>query len=128
MHAEPTIREPIDHARQVPNQARASRELVSQVANETFQQLHTCAAREGASHWGTLRTGPIRFSGPTHLPPEVHELTTRMETAIKTITPIDQRHRGAITAFLWTARNQPLWDCNKRTGRIIVNGVLLQNA
>ena len=36
-------------------------------------------------------------------------------------------HRKAIAAFLWTARNQPFWDGNRRTGRLMMNGILLEH-
>ena len=40
---------------------------------------------------------------------------------------MDNVHHRAIAAFLWTARNQPFWDGNKRTGRLMMNGVLLDH-
>lgn len=49
-----------------------------------------------------------------------------MAAALEAIGAMHETHRKAIAAFLWTARNQPFWDGNKRTGRLMMNGVLLE--
>ena len=48
-----------------------------------------------------------------------------MEAAIETIDAMKSVHCKAIATFLRTARNQPFRDGNKRTGRLMMNGILL---
>ena len=124
----------IEDAEQVLNQARSWRELIARVEAGTFkvdrasfEELHAHVAREEALEWGVLRTGSVRIAGTTHLPPDADTLPARMDSAIKTITTMQEVHHKAIAAFLWTARNQPFRDGNKRTGRLIMNGILLEN-
>ena len=124
----------IEDAEQVLNQARAWRELIARVERRTFsleratfEALHAHVAREEALEWGSLRTGAVRIAGTTHEPPDAETLPARMETAIETIGTMEEVHHKAIAAFLWTARNQPFWDGNKRTGRLMMNGILLEH-
>ena len=124
----------IQDAEQVLNQARSWRELIARVENGTFkvdrtcfEELHALVAREEALEWGVLRTGSVRIAGTRHEPPDAETLPAQMEAAIETITTMQEVHRKAIATFLWTARNQPFWDGNKRTGRLIMNGILLEH-
>ena len=124
----------IEDAEQVLNQARSWRELIARVEAGTFrvdrasfEELHAHVAREEALEWGVLRTGSVRIAGTTYEPPDADTLPARMEAAIETITTMQEVHHKAIAMFLWTARNQPFWDGNKRTGRLIMNGILLEH-
>ena len=121
-------------AEQVLNQARSWRELLARVERgtfrldrATFEALHALIAREEALEWGRLRTGAVRIAGTTHEPPDAQGLPARMQAAIETIGAMKGVHRKAIAAFLWTARNQPFWDGNKRAGRLMMNGILLEH-
>lgn len=124
----------IEDAEQVLNQARSWRDLIARVElgsfrldRATFEELHAHVAREEALEWGGLRTGAVRIAGTAHEPPDAHTLPARLEAAIETIGAMKGLHRKAIAAFLWTARNQPFWDGNKRTGRLMMNGILLEH-
>jgi len=124
----------IEDAEQVLNQARAWRDLIARVERgtfslerATFEKLHAHVAHEEALEWGVLRTGAVRIAGTMHEPPDAQTLPARMEAAIETIGTMEEVHRKAIAAFLWTARNQPFWDGNKRTGRLMMNGILLEH-
>ena len=124
----------IEDAAQVLNQARSWRDLIARVElgsfrldRATFEELHAHVAREEALEWGGLRTGAVRIAGTTHEPPDAQTLPARMEAAIGTLSAMKGVHRRAIAAFLWTARNQPFWDGNKRTGRLMMNGILLEH-
>ena len=123
----------IEDAQQVLNQARSWRELIGRVESgafrldrTTFEQLHAHVAYEEALEWGCLRTGDVRIAGTRHEPPDARSLPARMESALETIRRIEGLHRKAIATFLWTAANQPFWDGNKRTGRLMMNGMLLE--
>ena len=124
----------IEDAEQVLNQARSWRDLIARVERgtfkldrATFEELHAHVAREEALEWGVLRTGAVRIAGTKHQPPDAQTLPARIEAAIETIGAMKKVHRKAIAAFLWTARNQPFWDGNKRTGRLMMNGILLKH-
>ena len=124
----------IEDAEQVLNQARSWRDLIARVERgtfkldrATFEELHAHVAREEALEWGVLRTGAVRIAGTKHQPPDAQTLPARIEAAIATIGAMKKVHRKAIAAFLWTARNQPFWDGNKRTGRLMMNGILLEH-
>ncbi len=124
----------IEDAEQVLNQARSWRNLIARVEHgnfrfdrATFEELHAHVAREEALEWGGLRTGALRIAGTTHEPPDARTRPARMEAAIETIGAMKGVHRKAIAAFLWTARNPPFWDGNKRTGRLMMNGIPLEH-
>ena len=124
----------IEDAEQVLNQARSWRDLIARVERgtfkldrATFEELHAHVAREEALEWGVLRTGAVRIAGTKHQPPDAQTLPARIEAAIERIGAMKKVHRKAIAAFLWTARNQPFWDGNKRTGRLMMNGILLEH-
>lgn len=123
----------VEDAEQVLNQARSWRELLTRVEDgtfrldrATFEALHAHVAREEALEWGRLRTGPVGIGGTRHRPPAAEELPARMAAALEAIGAMHETHRKAIATFLWTARNQPFWDGNKRTGRLMMNGILLE--
>lgn len=123
----------VEDAEQVLNQARSWRSLLErleqgafQFDRPTFEALHAHVAREEALEWGCLRSGPVGIGGTRHKPPAAEELPARMAAALKTISALPETHTRAIATFLWTARNQPFWDGNKRTGRLMMNGLLLE--
>ena len=123
----------VEDAEQVLNQARSWRALLGQLEQRTFrfdratfEALHAHVAREEALEWGCLRSGPVRVGGTSHTPPAAEELPAHMAAASEAIGAMPGTHRKAIAAFLWTARNQPFWDGNKRTGRLMMNGILLE--
>ncbi|KFA99683.1 Fic family protein [Vibrio sp. ER1A] len=87
--------------------------------------LHAIAAEEEALEWGKFRTGYISITGSEYEPPAPDVLDRKwieMEAIICEQSDIYDR---AITAFLQMARNQFFWDVNKRTGRFMMNGILL---
>lgn len=92
---------------------------------ETALKLHSIAAEEEALEWGKFRTGYVSITGSEHEPPAPTGLDEKwldMETIIFEQVDIYDR---AIVAFLQMARNQFFWDVNKRTGRFMMNGILL---
>ena len=124
----------VEDAEQVLNQARSWRELITRVEQgtfrsdrATFEALHALVARNEALEWGTLRTGPVGIAGTAHEPPDAGTLPERLESALDTLAAMRNLHRRAFGTFLWTARNQPFWDGNKRTGRLMMNGILLEH-
>lgn len=92
---------------------------------ETALSLHSIAAEEEALEWGKFRTGYVSITGSEYEPPAPSELDEKwLEMEANVFEQLDVYDR-AITAFLQMARNQFFWDVNKRTGRFMMNGILL---
>ncbi|MGR5238988.1 Fic family protein [Vibrio alfacsensis] len=87
--------------------------------------LHNIAGEEEVLEWGKFRSGYVSITGSEHEPPgpdELDEKWVEVQTAVNACNDI---YDQAITAFLQMARSQFFWDVNKRTGRFMMNGILL---
>ncbi len=87
--------------------------------------LHNIAGEEEALEWGKFRSGYVSITGSEYEPPgpdELDEKWVEVQTAVNACNDI---YDQAITAFLQMARSQFFWDVNKRTGRFMMNGILL---
>ena len=118
--------------KQVLNQAASWAELLRQVEadsfhcmSENFKALHALVAREEALLWGKFRDGPVTISGTERRPPPHEELEQRFEDGMARIMGIEETHAKAMAVFLLAARSQFFFDGNKRTGRLMLNGILL---
>lgn len=118
--------------KQVLNQTASWKELLRQVeagsfrcTADNFRGLHALVAREEALAWGEFRDGPVTISGTDCLPPPHQELEKGFETGMARIMDIEETHTRAMAVFLFAARNQFFFDGNKRTGRLMMNGILL---
>lgn len=118
------------------NQANAWRFLFESIDNNAFDlsktfvcKLHDLAAETEALEWGQFRTGNVTIAGTDYLPPKPVELGTLWEQ-ITTLPKHDNPlalYTQAIGLFLDMARSQFFYDVNKRTGRMMMNGLLLQH-
>ena len=118
---------------QVLNQAASWNELLHQVeagsfrcTAEVFKALHALVAREEALYWGRFRDEPVTISGTEYRPPAHQELEERFTHGMARIRDISETHAKAMAMFLFAARNQFFFDGNKRTGRLMMNGILLR--
>lgn len=121
----------------VQNQINSWRELVALIEQNRFAfdqrtacALHTKVACEEALEWGVFRSGSVRISGTAYLPPpdaELPRLFAALEARIKTLVQAGRIHQAAIAAFLTMAASQFFYDGNKRTGRLMMNGLLLSH-
>ena len=118
--------------KQVLNQGASWAELLRQVEAESFRctannfkVLHALVAQEEALTWGEFRDGPVTISGTEYRPPPHEELEQRFEDGMAGIMGIEETHAKAMAVFLFAARSQFFFDGNKRTGRLMLNGVLL---
>ena len=115
------------------NQADAWRHLFSLVSEKRFSfskaialDIHKIAGKEEALEWGAFRTGNVTISGSEYEPPSpknLDQVWVDIEHAVRACSDIYDR---AITAFLLMARAQLFWDVNKRMGRFMMNGILLE--
>lgn len=114
------------------NQAKAW-ELVFELAGhnrfsfnkETALGIHAIAGREEALSWGAFRTGHVTIAGSAYMPPAPEQLNARWLEIENLVLSEPDVYDRAIAAFLHMARNQFFWDVNKRTGRFMMNGILL---
>lgn len=92
---------------------------------EKVCELHAIAAKDEALEWGQFRTGGVTIAGTQYMPPSARELPTLFEEMILESQRLADIYDYAISVFLEMARNQFFYDVNKRMGRFIMNGILL---
>lgn len=95
------------------------------VSKEFVCALHAVAGKEEALEWGCFRSGDVTIAGSSYLPPKAEALDRKFSELLASMNTIDDIYDQAIHAFLSMARNQFFYDVNKRTGRLMMNGVLL---
>ena len=122
----------LEDERQVLNQATSWKELLArtqqgrfELSRRTFCDLHALVAREEAPEWGVFRTGSMTIAGTDYRPPQWEALEAILEQGLETLHKIDSLHERAIAMFLFGALNQFFYDGNKRTSRLMMNGILL---
>ena len=97
------------------------------VSFEKACALHAVAVKEEAMGWGCFRSGGVTIAGTDYQPPPANALPAllhRMVSEMNSIPDIDDR---AIFVFLAMTRCQFFYDVNKRMGRFMMNGVLLDH-
>ena len=99
-----------------------------EVTKQMFNEVNENIAKNEALEWGHFRTGKVCIAGTkTYVAPDFKDLDEIFDKEIDLIlngfNPIEQ----AIRIFLWGALNQFYWDGNKRTARIMANGILISS-
>ena len=89
-------------------------------------QINEIIAKNEAIYAGKFRNGSVSIAGTQkYKAPKYDELDSIFSNEIHVILdkfpPVEQ----AIRLFLWGSLNQFYWDGNKRTARIIANGILI---
>ncbi|NYZ70017.1 Fic family protein [Endozoicomonas sp. SM1973] len=114
------------------NQGNAWRHLFDSIHQGAFKlnadyacQLHGIAGKEEALEWGQFRSGGVTIAGTDYLPPAASELPCLFDKMVAGTKSIDDIFDQAIFVFLTMARNQFFYDVNKRMGRFMMNGILL---
>lgn len=114
------------------NQARAWTYIFALVEQGSFQfnqknvlKIHQIAGQEEALEWGQFRSGYVTIAGTHYEPPAPEDLDTARREVERQVDHEPDVYDRAITAFLQIARTQFFWDVNKRTGRFMMNGILL---
>jgi Fic family protein len=96
------------------------------VSKEMFHRINDIIAREESLEWGKFRTGRVGIAGTkSYVAPLYNELDEIFERELPMI--LDGKHEveQAIRLFLWAALNQFYWDGNKRTARLMANGIMV---
>ncbi|USE35834.1 Fic family protein [Endozoicomonas sp. SCSIO W0465] len=116
------------------NQAAAWKYLFSLVSEDKFSfskdialSVHSIAGKEEALEWGAFRTGNVTISGSEYEPPSPKDLDHVWAEIESEMAACNDVYDLAITAFLRMARAQFFWDVNKRMGRFMMNGILLND-
>ena len=114
------------------NQGCAWRALFSAIKQGEFQlnseyacQLHSIAAKEEALEWGKFRSGGVTIAGTHYMPPTADKLSQLFKKMSAEIVLFEDIYEQAIFVFLTMARYQFFYDVNKRMGRFMMNGILL---
>lgn len=94
---------------------------------EIALRLQSLAARGEALEEGVFRTGKVTISGTNYLPPVGLDLRQAFAAIAAQAAKIENIFERAMAVFLFVARTQCFWDGNKRTGRLLMNGLLLQS-
>lgn len=124
----------VSEAQQVLNQKDSLLTLFEMVEQANFAltpevalKLQSLAARGEALEEGVFRTGKVSISGTTYLPPVGTDLRAAFEQMATASPQIENLFERAMAVFLFVARTQCFWDGNKRTARLLMNGLLLQS-
>ncbi len=116
------------------NQGNAWKALFQMVREKHFElsqacacALHAVAGKEEALEWGCFRSGSVLIAGTDYEPPKAEELPHLFEKMVARIADFEDVYDQAIHLFLTMARCQFFYDVNKRMGRFMMNGHLLNN-
>lgn len=119
---------------QILNQNDSVNLLLEMIKKEEFKinkltllKLHEKVAFKEALSWGVFRNANVRIGGTEYLPPKSSELDKIFDEGIKELKKITHPIIRAITYFLFGAKCQFFYDGNKRTSRLMMNGILLKN-
>lgn len=122
----------LSDAEQVQNQSESWKLLLNMVREQQYQvskemacTLNGIVARNESLEWGVFRDRPVTIAGTEWMPPIPETLDAHFDRLLETVQETSDTYLRAMTVFLNMARNQYFFDGNKRTGRLLMNGVLL---
>lgn len=114
------------------NQGNAWRYLFDLVGRNKFKlssaiacDIHNIAAKEEALEWGRFRSGMVSIAGTDYMPPPPEALLGLFNELVLSLDRFTDPYSQAIHVFLFMARTQFFFDVNKRMGRFMMNGILL---
>lgn len=114
------------------NQADTWKELFRLIREQKFKltqscafDLHRIAGKEEALEWGRFRSGGVLIAGTDYEPPAAGQLGGLFAGMVSKLSDFEDVYDQAIHLFLTTARCQFFYDVNKRMGRFMMNGHLL---
>lgn len=114
------------------NQVEAWQTLFNWIEQDEFDlsvektcELHRIAAKNEALDWGRFRAGGVTIAGTEYMPPKTENLPVLFDSMVKESQSFPDIYDQAIFVFLTMARWQFFYDVNKRMGRFMMNGLLL---
>ena len=93
---------------------------------DTFTTLHSFVAKEEALKWGVFRESSVNIGGTDYEVPHADLLENIFIEGMEEIKKIKHPIIKAITMFLFGAKCQFFYDGNKRTSRLMMNGILIE--
>lgn len=122
----------ISDADQVLNQSASWKRLLQDCKTDSFSldkkiacELQSLVARGEALQEGIFRTGGVTIAGSSLKLPAAEKLDEIFEQLQQAQACLHKPIERGIATFLSFAKNQFFWDGNKRTGRLLMNGILL---
>ncbi len=119
---------------QVLNQSNSLKRLLKLIKQKTFRldkltfcELHSLVAFEEALEWGIFRTGDVKIAGTEHQPPPAEQLEQIFHDGLAYLNNLSNPLEQAMAMFLFGSLHQFFYDGNKRTSRLMMNGILLSN-
>jgi len=119
---------------QVLNIAASWKHLITDVLKGKFTinkayfcKIHKIVARNEALTWGVFRDSQVSISGTSYTPPKHTELDYLFKQLVQDIFLVKNTVQQALLFFLAGSRAQFFFDGNKRTSRLMMNGILLSN-
>ena len=116
----------------VLNQIKAWQTLFQWIEGNEFElsaektcALHAIAAKNEALEWGRFRSGGVTIAGTEYMPPDASKLPDVFDGMAKEAHNLTDIYDQAVFVFLRMARAQFFYDVNKRMGRFMMNGLLL---
>ncbi|MEA2018392.1 MAG: Fic family protein [Campylobacterota bacterium] len=116
------------------NQNKSVKLLFDLIENKKFDftkfttcLLHNEVSQNEALKWGEFRDANVRIGGTEFIPPKFENLDKIFEENFQFINQIKEPVIQAFCSFLLNARSQYFYDGNKRTSRLIMNGILLNS-
>ena len=116
----------------VLNQVTAWRTLFEWIEKGKFElsaekacALHLIAAKDEALECGRFRSGGVTIAGTDYMPPAAQELPALFKKMVEEALALEDIYDQAVFVFLTMARVQFFYDVNKRMGRFMMNGILL---
>ncbi|AHF95020.1 hypothetical protein OPIT5_00355 (plasmid) [Opitutaceae bacterium TAV5] len=124
----------LEDQEQVLNQRDAHVLLIELVRAGTFTinesiaiALNARVAKGEALKIGNFRDGGVGVAGTSYTPPPHERLGELFQAGSVYLNSIRSPLERAYVASAWIPFNQFFYDGNKRTGRLLMNGVLLSN-
>jgi Fic family protein len=117
---------------QVLNLNRALSHVIDSVKTNDFELNKSTActiqgivAKDEALTWGIFRDKQVFIGGTDYLPPKAEQLDEIFTHGVNRLNNIEDSMLKAFLTFLWGSLNQFFYDGNKRTSRLLTNGILL---
>ena len=114
------------------NQGEAWKALFQLIRDQRYEltescatTLHDIAGKEEALEWGGFRSGAVMIAGTDYEPPAAKDLSRLFLKMVDELSEMNDIYAQAIHIFLTMARCQFFYDVNKRLGRFMMNGHLL---
>ena len=124
----------IEDEQQVLNQNKSVSLLLFMLQNkefkldkETFCKLNKIVSEGESLKPGEFRTGQVTIGGTDYIPPKADKLDELFTQGVKKISGIENPVIRSFVFFGFGSRHQFFWDGNKRTSRLMANGVLLEH-